>query len=256
MFASLLLTLVAVLAAPQPEIRLIAHRGGVVDAQHPEGTLAALQEAIRRGYWMVEADVRCSKDGEVVVQHDDNFKRVYGVKQDLSELTWDEIRELKSRDGGHSPISFAQFATECKGKTRIMIDIKEKEAKPEFLARMEQILKDNGLLESTYIIGGGRAKTHFQGKARISANRKSLKSAVESGDPVKDWYILFEHGNELDETTVKYAQSLGVPVVASVNKFHYIVRKAGVTAESDLANLRKWGVVEYQIDSVYADSLK
>ena len=34
-------------------------------------------------------------------------------------------------------------------------------------------------------------------------------------------YFLFENGNTLDEATVRYAQSLNVPVVTSVNTFHY-----------------------------------
>jgi glycerophosphoryl diester phosphodiesterase len=252
MLVSFMLILASVAADPAPDIRIIAHRGGVVDAERPEGTMASLQEAIRRGYWMVEADVRCSKDGEVVIQHDEDFRRVYGVKEDISELTWDQISKLKSKKGDQSPISLAQFAAECKGKIRIMVDIKEKDAGTAFFERMEQILKENGLLDSAYFIGGGKQKTYFKGKAHIGANRDALKTAVAAGESVKDIYFLFEHGNKLDEETVANAKSLNVPVVASVNTFHYIVRKKGVTPESDIANLRKWGVTEFQIDSVYA----
>jgi hypothetical protein len=51
-------------AQPNAEvIKLIAHRGGVVDKQRAENNLPAIQEAIHRGYWMLEVDIRESKEG-------------------------------------------------------------------------------------------------------------------------------------------------------------------------------------------------
>jgi glycerophosphoryl diester phosphodiesterase len=54
-------------------IHLIAHRGGIVDDTHPENSPASVEAAIQRGYWMLEVDIRRTRDGRAVVQHDANF---------------------------------------------------------------------------------------------------------------------------------------------------------------------------------------
>src|SRR3712207_4558684 len=70
---------VAVLLAPAamaaPGIH--AHRGGSVYAgvpRHPENTMAAFREAAREGY-VLEVDVKLTKDRVPVVIHDDTVDR-------------------------------------------------------------------------------------------------------------------------------------------------------------------------------------
>src|SRR5262249_23480542 len=72
-------------AAVSPDYKLIAHRGGIVDDQHPENSPGSLQTAIARGYWMVEVDIRRTKDGEAVLQHDANFQRFYGDPRNIED---------------------------------------------------------------------------------------------------------------------------------------------------------------------------
>jgi glycerophosphoryl diester phosphodiesterase len=50
-------------AAPPPGVKWIAHRGGVVDARYSENSPALLEAAIQHGYWMIESDIRETKDG-------------------------------------------------------------------------------------------------------------------------------------------------------------------------------------------------
>ena len=52
----------------------IAHRG-LHDRTHPENSLSAFREAIGCGY-AIETDVRFSKDGKLVVFHDDTVDRM------------------------------------------------------------------------------------------------------------------------------------------------------------------------------------
>ena len=54
--------------------RPIAHRG-LHDEQYPENSMPAYEQAIAHDF-NIEIDVHVSKDGEVVVFHDDNLKRV------------------------------------------------------------------------------------------------------------------------------------------------------------------------------------
>jgi glycerophosphoryl diester phosphodiesterase len=72
---------------------LVAHRGGALLA--PENTLAAFWLAVER-WWadMLEMDARLTKDGHVVVIHDDTVDRTTDGSGPVSRLTLAEIRAL------------------------------------------------------------------------------------------------------------------------------------------------------------------
>ncbi|MFE9625956.1 glycerophosphodiester phosphodiesterase [Streptomyces sp. NPDC006527] len=61
----------------RPEV--IAHRGA--SAQAPENTLAAVDAAARLGVRWVENDVQRTRDGELVVIHDDSLRRTTDVEE-------------------------------------------------------------------------------------------------------------------------------------------------------------------------------
>ncbi len=72
---------------------LIAHRGGAGLA--PENTLASFRNAVDNwGADMLEMDVRSSKDGEVVVIHDDTVDRTTDGTGRVQDLSLAEIRAL------------------------------------------------------------------------------------------------------------------------------------------------------------------
>ncbi|WP_221360795.1 glycerophosphodiester phosphodiesterase [Streptomyces beigongshangae] len=58
---------------------VVAHRGA--SAQAPENTLAAVDRAARLGFRWVENDVQRTKDGTLVVVHDDNLARTTDVEE-------------------------------------------------------------------------------------------------------------------------------------------------------------------------------
>src|SRR5438128_11840999 len=71
---------------------LIAHRGASHDA--PENTLAAVQLAWQQHADAVEVDVRISRDGQLVVIHDDNTLRTGKAARKVSDETLAELRSL------------------------------------------------------------------------------------------------------------------------------------------------------------------
>lgn len=66
-----------------------AHRGGAAYA--PENTMAAVRNAVRLGVDEVELDVQLSKDGRLVVLHDDTLDRTTDCTGAVSAKTWAEI---------------------------------------------------------------------------------------------------------------------------------------------------------------------
>ncbi|XP_064461199.1 lysophospholipase D GDPD1-like [Ornithodoros turicata] len=73
--------------------RHISHRGGA--AESLENTIATFQRAVDMGTDLLEMDVQLTKDGQVVVSHDNDLKRCAGVNSSISELNYDEIPPLK-----------------------------------------------------------------------------------------------------------------------------------------------------------------
>ncbi len=80
-------------APPRP--RVIAHRGdsGAV----PENTIESFRAAAELGFDCIELDVHMTRDGEVVVSHDAELKRMCGRDGTIAQLTW---QELSSADAG------------------------------------------------------------------------------------------------------------------------------------------------------------
>lgn len=88
---------------PPAGILNIAHRGARAFA--PENTLAAFRKAKTFGCQMVEIDVRLSKDGELIVHHDEQLTRCTDVKAKFpgrcDYSIWDfTYQELSSLDAG------------------------------------------------------------------------------------------------------------------------------------------------------------
>jgi glycerophosphoryl diester phosphodiesterase len=78
--------------APRP--RVMAHRGASGD--YPENTIPAFRAAVDAGADYVELDVHCTRDGEVVVFHDDDLSRIASDDRLIREMT---TAELETVDG-------------------------------------------------------------------------------------------------------------------------------------------------------------
>jgi glycerophosphoryl diester phosphodiesterase len=71
---------------------IFAHRGSA--GTHPENTLEAFYEADKVGADGIELDVQLTKDGEVVVIHDETVDRTTNGKGFVKDLTLKEIQKL------------------------------------------------------------------------------------------------------------------------------------------------------------------
>jgi glycerophosphoryl diester phosphodiesterase len=76
---------------------LVAHRGG--SALAPENTLAAFDGAVRLGADALEIDVRRTRDGAVVVFHDEETARLTGQAGTIEARTLEEVRALDAGFG-------------------------------------------------------------------------------------------------------------------------------------------------------------
>ncbi len=77
--------------------RLFGHRGSA--ATHPENTLLSLAAAVEVGMPYLEFDVWCTRDGHVVVHHDETLQRTCADARRVSDLC---LRELRRLDAGYA----------------------------------------------------------------------------------------------------------------------------------------------------------
>ena len=119
---------------------ILGHRGAPL--LHQENTMAGFRRALDLGADGVELDVMVTKDGEVVVFHDDDVERLTGAKGLLAELTWDEVSKLrvqrrlymgKDESGGGVVMEYereeripllAEVLDELAGKMAINVELK------------------------------------------------------------------------------------------------------------------------------------
>ncbi|RAK09748.1 glycerophosphoryl diester phosphodiesterase [Halanaerobium saccharolyticum] len=76
------------------ETKIIGHRGGVKG--YPENTLVAFKKAVELGADGVEFDVQLTKDGEVVVIHDELIDRTMTGSGLLKDYTLSELRKMSA----------------------------------------------------------------------------------------------------------------------------------------------------------------
>ena len=80
----------------------IAHRGGIIEG-YPENTLAAFRRAIAFGAEVIEIDIRGTKDGEVVILHDETLDRTTNGKGSVTNYTLEELKEFDAGCGERIP---------------------------------------------------------------------------------------------------------------------------------------------------------
>ena len=109
-------------------VEIIAHRGASHDA--PENTLASIQLGWQQDAAAVEIDVQFSRDGHIVVIHDDNTRKTAGVRKKVSAQTLAQLKALDVGRWKHAkwageriPTLAEAFATIPDGK-RLFVEIK------------------------------------------------------------------------------------------------------------------------------------
>ena len=93
----MLMLLSAVGYAQNQEIRLFSHRGGRLEFD--ENTMSAFKASYDAGYRGFEIDVRLTKDGEMVLFHDNSLDRCTDSTGPLEDLTFKEAMQVRTKKG-------------------------------------------------------------------------------------------------------------------------------------------------------------
>ena len=135
-----LLTLIALSAIAQDRVSLIREKlitrdnNSVIVAAHrgdwrnfPENSLEAIDNAIKMGVDIVELDVQRTKDGQLILMHDQTLNRTTTGKGAIADTTLAYIKTLKLRNGCairtiHDVPTLEEALIHAKGKIMLNLD--------------------------------------------------------------------------------------------------------------------------------------
>ncbi len=126
-------------------MEIIAHRGAKGLA--PENTLEAFKKAIAHHADQLEFDLRVTKDGVVVVNHDRSISGPQGGKLRIAECNFQELRR-------HKPdlMTFAALLQAIDNNTHLLIEIKPRVPITQIVRHIQSAIA-NGRPMSTISIG-------------------------------------------------------------------------------------------------------
>lgn len=121
--------------------RNFAHRGlHKRDKSIPENSLAAFDRAASYGYG-IELDVQLSKDGQVVVFHDDTLERVCGVSARVDELSFAELRELRLCGTEEKIPLLSEVLKTVRGRGALIVELKNGNRNKELCQKTYALLR-------------------------------------------------------------------------------------------------------------------
>lgn len=138
------------------EVIVVAHRGDWRNA--PENSLQAIQNCIDMGLDMVEIDVRKTKDGHLVLMHDETLDRTTKASGLVSEWTLDSLRTLRLLDGlgvetAHNIPTLEEALLLCKDKILVNLD-----KSYELFDKCYEVAESTGTLQQVVIKGAKTRK--------------------------------------------------------------------------------------------------
>ncbi len=137
-------------------LQIVAHRAGGNLAA--ENTLAGLEKALDAGASGGEIDVQRTKDGVYIINHDNTFKRLCGVKKTAQSMTYEEIGALSVKDtfdenGAAQPVStLEEMLDAVDGDEILFVELKGKTADQQMADDVAAMVREKGKQDNVVII--------------------------------------------------------------------------------------------------------
>lgn len=118
--------------------KYIAHRGlHSKELWAPENSAEAFRRAVDKGY-AIELDIHLTKDNYVAVFHDENLFRMTGVNKQITEMTMQELKDLRLQGTSEKIPTLQEVLKIVNGKVPILIELKDSTKQ---IGRLERALQ-------------------------------------------------------------------------------------------------------------------
>jgi glycerophosphoryl diester phosphodiesterase/acetyl esterase/lipase len=191
---------------------VIAHRGSHL--LKPENSIAAFEAAIKEGADYVEMDLRTSKDGHLVLSHNETIDSKTNGKGRVQDLTWDELNKfllVNTENKIYHLPDFKEALNACKGKINIYLDFKDAD-----VGETYRQIKEAGM-ENNVVVYVNKVDQYLAWRKAVPAMPLTA-SLPESIRTKEDLAVLYEQmhleviDNVRDSSILNYANSHGTHV--------------------------------------------
>jgi len=198
---------------PEWTVLNIAHRGGIVPG-YAENTLAAYRRAISYGVDVIEIDLRGTRDGEVVILHDETLDRTTDGTGKVTDHTLAELKQLNAGSGESIP-TYAEVLDLVAGAgAKLLLDIKVSPALDK--AKVVRLTESHDAVLD--VIVGVRNLDDLRQFRRLNPNIRTL-GFIRRPDDIDDFVAagidiirLWPEWIRADKEIVRKVQGLGRPV--------------------------------------------
>jgi glycerophosphoryl diester phosphodiesterase len=214
----------------------------------PPSTLQGFSEAIKRGYHIINADLRFTSDNMPVICDDDMLEKISNGKGAVSSRTFEQLEKLNfgskfdKNFQDEKVMTFAELLVLCK-KNDVIIDLnldhldydKYFGTNSEYIKIMFSLVEKFNMTDSIIFEANSKILSKLQAVKKNITVAVILQDKAEL-DKVKDSFkdckrVIYSFGINVDEATVKQAISLGKKVKVSL-----------VDSPAQLEKLQGWGV--------------
>jgi glycerophosphoryl diester phosphodiesterase len=154
---------------------VVGHRGCAL--LEPENTLRGFRHALELGCDYVETDVRLTRDGHLVLMHDETVDRTTNGSGSVAELTFGEIRALDAGQGEQVP-TLAELLPLLRGRAHLLCELKGENTAAEAV----RIVREAGMEREVVFTCFDLARIR-----QVKAIDPSLRTGAIFGSPPPDF---------------------------------------------------------------------
>jgi len=213
----------------------------------PPSTLQGFTEAIKKGYHILNADLRFTSDKMPVICDDDSLEKISNGKGMVYSSTFAELEKLDfggkldKKYEDEKIMTFAELLALCKKNEAIInlnlehLDIEKYFNTKEYLNIMFLLVEKFNMTDSILFEGSPEQilkLKEFRKDIAVAVIHKDKEELDKMKDSFKDFKrVVYSFGVNIDEATVKHAVSLGKKVKVSL-----------VESPTQVKKLQSWGV--------------
>lgn len=247
--------------ADLPHPLVIAHQGG--DGIWPGNTLYAFQHAAALGVDVIETDLRMSKDGVLMITHDDHVERISNGKGKIVDLTYAELVKLDAGynwtlDGGKTypyrgqGITYTSLEDVFKALPEMRFNIDMKQTEPPIYAAFCDLVRKYKMTDKVLA-----ASFHHENNVAFRRACPEVTSSADEEETRNFVFLNFAFLGRLSSPDYKAFQvpveQSGIPIVTRqfVGAAHERNLRVDVWTIDDPAEMRR--LLDLGVDGIISD---
>jgi glycerophosphoryl diester phosphodiesterase len=124
----------------------------------PENSMSSIRSALDKGVDAIEIDIMMTKDGVIVLNHDDDLQRTAGLPSSIKDMTYEEVAEIdigilydESFTGERIPTMEQVLKEVAENDTLLILDLKSYDRTDEFTDEIVRLIEKYDAVDQAYV---------------------------------------------------------------------------------------------------------